>query len=440
MISNVRKIALAILCEQEAAGKYVNLALSSHKADGLSGEEMAFLTALVYTAVERRLKYDYYISAISQRDAGKIDPYTKNILRLGMCQIFDMHSIPDFAAVNETVKLARNSGERSFVNGVLRSAVRRKEDPPMPPEEKNYKRYLSVKYSFPLWIVKELDALYGREMTERTLRFFNEEKYTDITVNTTKISVVDYSKKLAEIGIDHAPDPNTGISIRIKSSVNPERLPGFADGLFFVQDRASLISACALDAEAGDLVVDTCACPGGKSFATAILTADKARIHSFDLHSTKLPLIVNGAARLGIGSISVAERDALCPDPALISRADRVICDAPCSGMGVLGKKADLRYKSREDVDELPELQYSILSSAKEYLKDGGTLTYSTCTLRPEENGEVVDRFLSENNNFSLCDFEVGEYRSVDGRLTLLPGVHGTDGFFVAKLVKGERK
>ena len=433
MKPDIRQIALQILCEQESAGKYVNLALSSHKADRLSPEERASLTALLYTTVEKKLTYDYYISAISAREAGKIDPYTRNILRLGLCQLLDMKSIPDFAAVNETVRLSRSSGERSFVNGVLRNAARNKDSLPMPSEEKNYKRYLSVKYSFPLWIVKAFDSLFGREETERILEFYNTEKYTDITVNTTKISVSDYAERLKQRGLeiellDGAP------SIRILRSVNPESLEGFSEGLFFVQDRASLISALALGARSGELIIDSCACPGGKSFATAILTGDGADIRSFDLHGTKLSLISSGAERLGLKSVKPACRDALTPDPELFGKADRVICDAPCSGLGVLGKKADLRYKDEAEIAKLPELQYSILEESAKYLKAGGAMTYSTCTVLPEENGEIIDKFISEHPDFALSDFEVSGLCSENGRLTLLPSKNRCDGFFVARL------
>ena len=433
MKTDIRKIALDILSEQEAAGKYVNLALSSHKADRLKPEERAQLTALLYTTAERKLSYDYYISAISARESEKIDPHTKNILRLGICQILDMSSIPDFAAVNETVKLARSSGERSFVNGVLRRIAREKDSLPMPSEEKNYKRYLSVKYSFPLWIVKALDGLFGREETEKILKFYNEEKYTDLTVNTCKISVEDFVARLRDEGYEPEVLEDTP-SVRLHRSVNPERLSGFSEGHFFVQDRASLISAIALGAKEGELIVDTCACPGGKSFATAVLTKDLADIRSFDLHFAKLSLITGGAERLGLSSVKAEQRDALEPDLTLIGKADKVICDVPCSGLGVLGKKADLRYKDPEGVEALPELQLNILTESAKYLRSGGILTYSTCTLLPSENGEVIDKFLEANPEFEPIDFTAAGFASEGGRLTLVPSRHGCDGFFVARI------
>ena len=431
---NIRQIALRILDEYEAGDKYINLALSSHLTDGLSREEKAALTALLYSSVERSLTYDYYICAISKRSDGDIDPHTKNILRLGLCQLLDMHSIPDFAAVNETVKLARNKGEKAFVNGVLRHAANNKDSLPMPDENKNYRRYLSVKYSFPLAIVKHLDRLYGREATESILSFYNTEKYTDITLNTLKTTQNEYMDRLAELGITAEQNEFAKSSLRIPTSVNPERLPGFSEGLFFVQDRASAICSEVLSAEENELVIDVCSAPGGKSLASAIHSSDKAEIYSFDLHESKLSLISDSAKRLGMNSIKVDQRDATKPDESLIGKADKVICDAPCSGLGVLGKKPDLRYKDLAAAFELPELQLDILTASARYLKRGGTLVYSTCTLNHAENEDIVRVFLENNREFESVPFTVGNIDCAEGMLTLLPHIHNTDGFFIAKI------
>ena len=433
---NIRQIALGILDEYEAGGKYINLSLASHKADNLTREERAQLTALLYTAVERKLTYDYYISALSGRSQEDIDSHTRNILRLGLCQLIDMTSMPDFAAVNETVKLARSKGESAFVNGILRRAARERDSLPVPPEAKNYKRYLSVKHSFPLGIVKHFDALYGRENTEKILEFYNTEKYTDITVNTTKISVADYLNMLTDSGVLAVASADLPHSLRIEASVNPERLPGFSDGLFFVQDRASAVSSMALFSISDGVTVDVCSAPGGKSFASAILSGDTGRIYSFDLHESKLSLIESGADRLGLKSISVDERDALTPDESLLGKADRVICDVPCSGLGVLGKKPDLRYKDLTALTSLPPLQLDILTASAGYLRSGGELIYSTCTLNPEENEQVVEKFLENNPDFALADFTVGSLKSERGMLYMLPHIHSTDGFFMAKIIK----
>ena len=432
----VREAALHLLSEYESNGKYVNLSLTSHVADAFSPKERAFLTALLYTSVERKLTYDYYICALSGRGIDSISPRVRDILRLGLCQIISLDSIPDFAAVNETVKLAKNAGERSFINGVLRAAVRKKETDslPLPDKAKNYLRYLSVRESFPLATVKLLASEYGVEATEVMLDAFNNERHTDIAVNTLKISRDAYLALLKANGYEASVSELSSISLRIPSSVDPRMLPGFDEGLFFVQDSACTASVEVLGARQGDMIADACSAPGGKSFAAAILTHDAARIHSFDIHESKLSLIEGGAARLALSSIKASVRDATEPAPELIGSLDRVICDVPCSGLGVLGKKPDLRYKSLDELGELPELQYSILSASSRYLKAGGRLIYSTCTLAPQENGCVVERFLAEHSDFSACDFQVSGICSQNGMLTLLPYIHRTDGFFIALL------
>ncbi|MBQ8320940.1 MAG: 16S rRNA (cytosine(967)-C(5))-methyltransferase RsmB [Clostridia bacterium] len=431
---NIREIALSLLEGYEAGGKYVNLALSSHITDSLTTSESSALTALLYTTVEQKLRYDYYIAALSGRSISDINLTTRNILRLGLCQILDMHSIPDFAAVNETVKLAKGRGERSFVNGVLRAAVRKKDDMPMPPKEKNYRRYLSVKHSFPLWIVKLLSDVVGEEELDALLHFYNTSKYTDITVNRIKTTPEEVKDELLSHGLDVYIHIDTGLTLRTDRSFNPENIDGFRNGRFFIQDTASAIAARVLSPSPSDVLVDVCSAPGGKSFAAAILMGDCGEIHSFDLHESKLSLIEGGRDRLGLKSLTVSCRDALNPDTALFGRADKVICDVPCSGLGVLSKKPDLRYKSEELIAELPALQLKILTESAKYLKDGGVLLYSTCTLNPKENEEVVRAFLEENGDFYAVDFEVGGLSSKNGRLTLIPHIHKTDGFFMAKL------
>ena len=434
---NVRELTLSLLCDCEANGKYVNLSLSSHRTDKLSVEERGFLTVLLYTVTERRITYDYYISAIANRSLEKIDPTTLNILRIGMCQIVDISSVPDHAAVNETVALARNPGEKSFVNGVLRQAARLKAEGklPLPPREKKLSRYLSVAYSFPHWIVKHFISLYGEEDTERLLEHFNTARYTDLTVNLTKIDKDSFITMLDEAGYTTVPTADTRLGVRIAGSVNPRNLPGFDEGLFFVQDTACSVSAEALGVCAGERTVDVCACPGGKSFAAAILSGD-GEVLSLDIHKSKLSLIEDGARRLGLGGITTAAHDATEPIEELLESFDKVICDVPCSGLGVLGKKPDIRYRDNQSLQNLPELQHNILSASSRYLKAGGVILYSTCTLNPDENERVVERFLSENREFSPVDFTVGELSSSGGMLTLLPHVHATDGFFIAKLRK----
>jgi 16S rRNA (cytosine967-C5)-methyltransferase len=435
---NIREIALKLLMDYEECGKYVNLSLNSHIADGLGGEDRARLTALLYTTVEHKLTYDYYIAALSGRGIEKLTDHTKCILRLGLCQIVDMDNIPDFAAVNETVKLAKNPGERSLVNGILRRAVREKGSLPLPKKEKNAARYYSVAYSLPLATVKHFIGELGEDETVKLFETFNSQPPISLTVNTLKISVDDFISELEKQGYTATRVKFSPITVTLSEAANPRKIKGFEEGWFYVQDEASAIAALALSAKSGDTVIDVCSAPGGKSFASAILSSDKARIHSFDLHESKLSLITDTADRLGIRSVTASVRDALTPDESLIGRADKLLCDVPCSGLGVIAKKPDLRYKDISATTELPPLQLDILTASSRYLKKGGELVYSTCTLNPRENAEVVHKFLDQNPDFTLVDFSVGSLKSEDGVLTLWPHIHNTDGFFISKLRKNK--
>ncbi len=434
----IREIALSLLDEYEIGGKYVNLSLKSHLTDGLVKEERAFLTVLVYTAVERKLTYDYYVSSISKRGSKDIDVHTLNILRLGMAQLLHVKSVPAYAAVNETVKLGRHKGERAFVNGVLRAAVRliERDELPLPEREKNLPRYLSVLYSFPLKTVKHFVSLIGEGETEKLLAAFNESSYTDITVNTRKISREELSSGLLQYGINSSLSDRSMYSMRVSGSFNPEKIDEFRKGLFFVQDEICSVAIDALELREGDSVVDVCSAPGGKSFASAIRVGDGGSVLALDLHESKLSLIESGAMRLGLNNIKVFERDAREPDEALYSAFDRVICDVPCSGLGVMGKKPDIRYKSLDDCSELPELQKIILAESSKYLKTGGILVYSTCTLNPDENERVVEEFLKNHPEFEAEDFALGDIVSERGMFTAYPHRHFTDGFFISKLRK----
>lgn len=434
MSTNIRKTALALLRSYELEERYVNLLANAPQLSSLSREESAQVTALLYTCVEKKLTYDYLISALAGRSMDTIDPYVRDVLRIGLCQILHMEKIPDFAAVNETVKLGRHKGEISFINAVLRSAVVKKGNLPYPDRKKNAYRYMSIMYSVPLPTVKLFASIFGEEECERLLISFSEPSALSVTVNTAKISRDALLSKLSEYGAEASVYSDTGI--RFKTSLPPKSLPGFAEGEFFVQDEASRVEAVALDAEAGQTVVDVCAAPGGKSFAAAIKVGKEGRVYSFDLHESKLSLISDGALRLGLDNISVFARDALSADPELFGKADRVICDVPCSGFGVFSKKPDIRYKDLGAVSQLPALQYSILEESVRYLKTGGVLVYSTCTLIPDENEGVSDKFVSEHPEFEYEPFICSELSAPDGKLTLLPHRHGTDGFYIAKLRK----
>ncbi len=428
---NTRRIALKLLLEFEEREGFANLLLSDRVlAD--AGEDAAFLTALFYGTIERKITLDYLIGALAVRSPEAVTLRARCILRLGLYQLLYMN-IPPHAAVAETVSLGNGKGEKGFLNAVLREADRQRDALPMPPREKTV-RYLSVKYSFPQSTVRRFLSLFAED-TEKILAVYNEPAPLSLTARSACVRE-ELLRRFAAAGLRAEKTPYAPLGIRIYTPVSPTALYGFEEGLFFVQDEASGIAMAALSPQKGDTVIDVCSAPGGKTFGAAFLAEREGRFYAFDLYESKLPLIESGAERLGI-PVTVGRMDSAEGDPALYGSADRVICDVPCSGLGVLGKKADLRY--REVNEELSPLQYRILSVSANYLKEGGTLLYSTCTLTKEENEQNVLRFLTEHPDFSAVDFTVGTERTVkseNGMLTLLPHVHGTDGFFMAKLVK----
>lgn len=428
-MTNVRRTVLSLLLAEEERDGFANLLLSD-AVIARAGEDAARLTALFYGTVERRLTLDYAIGTLASREPSSLTPHTRNLLRLGLYQIYFSH-IPVHAAVDETVSLGEGRGERALVNAVLRRAA--STPLPLPPEGRRA-RHMSVKHAFPLSTVRHFVALYGEEETEELLSAFNRVAPLTVTVNLLKTTPEELLALWEKHGIRAERTAYSSRSLRLAQSISPERLPGFAEGYFLVQDEASALCAEALDAREGETVIDVCSAPGGKILSAATAMGGDGRLYAFDLHESKLSLIRASGARLGVLPDTRAV-DATVGEPTLFGCADRVICDVPCSGLGVLGKKPDLRYRERSET--LAPLGLAILKASTRYLKAGGTLVYSTCTLSPDENEENVRRFLSENESFAPVDFAFGgDLCSRDGMLTLLPHRHGTDGFFIAKLKK----
>jgi len=434
-MADVRKLTLELLRSYEEEGRYVNLLPNSSRIRALSTDEHSIVTALLYTTVENKLTYDYFISAFAARPISDIDPYVRDVLRIGLCQILHMDSVPDFAAVNETVRLARHKGESGFINAILRRAVKEKNNLPYPDKTKNLSRFLSIFYSIPQKTVKMFISIFGDEC-EDYIRAVIRERPLSLTVNTNKISRDAFIEKNRALGA--YPSENTDMGVMISERAYPADIPGYADGEFFVQDESSRIAVLSAGVVQGDTVVDVCAAPGGKSFLAAISAEDSGRVYSFDIHESKLSLIRSGAQRLGLSSVFAEANDATLPKTELYGKADKVICDVPCSGLGVFSKKPDLRYKDTEAISTLPPLQYEILCKSIEYLKPGGVLIYSTCTVNPAENAEITDRFISEHPDFSYDPICVGGINAPEGRITLLPHKHNTDGFYIAKLRKNK--
>lgn len=429
---DARKEALRLLLRAETDGVFVNLLLPERDENG-DARERALLTALLYGVTERLITLDYAAAVFTARPASALSPHTRCLFRMGLYQIYFMDKIPRFAAVSSTVKLAENRGEAALLNACLRKAA---ETPlPLPPREKNAARYLSVAYSFPLPTVKLFLSLFGEAETEALLSAFNSPPSLTLRVNTARIARDAYLDLLHKNGIAAEATPYSPFGVRLQKSVDPARLPLYSEGGFFVQDEASQIEAVALGAKEGERIYDACAAPGGKSFSAAIEVGETGSVTASELHASKLSLIEDGARRLGLHNIKAVSRDASLPLLEAEREAyDRVVVDAPCSGLGVFGKKPDLRYLSLSRLDELCPIQSEILFSAAEGVKKGGVLVYSTCTLSSKENGEQVAAFLAARPDFSPVDFSAGELRSQNGMLTLLPHKHNTDGFFIAKL------
>lgn len=416
-INPARQAAHTSLVSCLANDKFVNLEVSAIlKRTNLQGADRGLYTALVYTTIERLLTIDYIISKLSFRPVDEIDEKTLCAVRLGICQLEFMDKIPPHAAVDESVELCPRKS-RGFANALLRSFLRKKPD--MPKKEAGELLYLSVKYSTPVELCELFVRDYGDE-AEDVLAAFLEKKDTAIRVNSLR---AESAEKAILMGAYKSELCRDVMLVKSFDGV----LDGVEKGDWFVQDEASALCAQMVGAKPGETVVDTCAAPGGKSFALALNMENKGRIYSFDLHDNKISLIKKGAQKLGIDIIEAEARDARNPREDIIEKADRVLCDAPCSGFGVIGKKPDIKYKDVKASEGLPRVQAQVIRGAAQYVKKGGVLVYSTCTILKRENEEIVKDFLRENPQFELVEMK-----------TMLPHIDGTDGFFICKMIRKE--
>ena len=441
--TDIRELALGILLEVSAGGEYSHIALRNvlDKYQYLEKQERAFLTRLVEGTLERRIELDYIIDQFSSVKVRKQKPVIRELLRMSVYQLKYMDSVPDSAVCNEAVKLAQKKGFRQlkgFVNGVLRNIARNLGEVKLP-SEKEPVRYLSVRYSMPEWMVKEWLTLYGREQTETMLAAFYEKAPLTIRVNKNRISPAELKVRLEAQNIRVQAAPYIDGALQIEGFDYLGGLPEFREGLFQVQDVSSMLAVEIAGVKTGDHCIDVCAAPGGKSLYLAEKAGETGGVDARDLTDYKAEMIRDNAERLGVTNVTVSVKDACVYDEASKEKADVLLADLPCSGLGVLSKKTDLKYRmSKEQQQELQELQRKILSTAEAYVKPGGTLVYSTCTINRGENEENVRWFLSHfpYEAVSLDDCLPKELRSEttkQGYLQLLPGVHQCDGFFIAK-------
>lgn len=403
----------------------------------LDSREAALATRLGYGVIQNRLLLDYYISSYCVQKAHKLEPVIRNILRIGGYQILFMDKIPHRAAVNEAVEMCRRYGRpraAAMVNAVLRKFVTNWMNMPEIPHGSTAE-YLSIRYSHPLWLVKRLLDILPPEEVQEFLKGNNEIVPTTIHTNLLKTSDDALVEELKQSGVEVARHSWLSHCYTVSSTGNLERLPAFAEGHFMVQDAAAHLVSMVAGVQSGDRVQDVCAAPGGKSFAAAILMGGNGEILSCDIHPHKLKLIENGAKRLGIECVRTALSDAREHHTAWVRAADVVLADVPCSGLGIIRKKPDIRYKDPKELAQLPAIQREILENVCEYVRIGGTLLYSTCTVLPEENEEITDAFLRNHPEFELTPFSLPlPIGSCKGNLTLWPQVNGTDGFYICRM------
>lgn len=433
---NARQAALIALERCEKDGAWVSAALDGViKKEALDRREAALASALAFGVLQNRDYFDFLISRFSRTPPEKLERKVRDILRLGVCQLVGFDRIPARAAVNETVSLCAASGvERasSLVNAVLRRVAENVGAlPPVPGE--GTAQYLATRYSHPLWLAERFVSEKGYAFTEALFAADNLPAPLDIQVNTLRCTRESYLRSLdeREIAYELPPFPENCVCL---PGAAVTALPGYEEGLLYIQDRAARTAVDIASLESGMRVMDACASPGGKSFAAAMNMRGRGKILACDIHEKKLPIIEGTAARLGLDMIETRTLDARVFVPEYETAFDAVIADVPCSGLGVIRKKPEIRGKKPETIAALPAIQRDILENLSRYVRPGGILLYCTCTILREENEAVVEAFLADHNEFYVCDFSVGDRASQNGCYTFYPHIDRTDGFFVAKL------
>ena len=441
---DAREAAMLALNACQRQGGWSDGALKKQlAAAALSGRDAALATQLCFGVLQNQMLLDFYLAKFSNIPLKRMEGKVVQTLRLGAYQMLFLTRIPHSAAVNSAVALVKahckNPRAAGMVNGILRSMERSLQNMPVIPQGDPV-AYLSTLYSHPEWLVKEFILSLGEEETAQLLAADNSQPPTAVMVNTTRTTAETLKAMLEADHVEAEPHPWLENCLLLSRTGDLERLEAFQQGLFYVQDPASRLSVLAAGAKPGMRVLDCCAAPGGKSFAAAIAMENQGEIVSCDLHPHKKKLIQAGADRLGLTIITPKTADGKVFRPEWERAFDLVLVDAPCSGLGVIRKKPDIRYKDPALLADLPAVQLDILRNAARYVRPGGTLMYSTCTLLYRENGEVVETFLAENKAYKAETFTlpgpVGPVQS--GSVTLWPHRHGTDGFFISKMRREE--
>lgn len=433
-----RELVLGILLSVTRDGEYSHIALRNvlNKYQYLDKKERAFITRVTEGTLERMIELDYIINQFSKVKVNKMKPVIRNILRSAVYQLKYMDSIPNSAVCNEAVKLAVKKGFsnlKGFVNGVLRNVERNLNAITYPDD-------LSIQYSMPEWILNQWLRDYDRDMVKMMLQDFQKEKPTTIRCNLSRMTKEELIETLKAEGVQVQEHPYLPYALMISDYDYLGDLKSFQAGAFYVQDISSMLVAHLANPKKEDFVIDVCAAPGGKALHVAQLLDGTGHVVARDLTDYKVGLIEENILRSGHGNMEAVRWDATVLDETAVESADIVIADLPCSGLGVLGKKTDLKYKMTEEMQtDLVALQQQILTTVKNYVKPGGTLLYSTCTIHREENMGNVHWFLEKHPEFELASIKedlcetLKPYVQEEGCLQLLPGIHESDGFFIAK-------
>lgn len=424
-----RVLAFKSLVKSTADASYSNLVLNSalESQKDFSSEDRALFSRLYLGVVEKKITLDYLLSQISDLPLNKLSTEALVLLEMGLFQILYMDRIPDHAAVFETVEAAKKYDKKAYgyINAVLRRAIREKESLPLRLELPG-KKGLSLKYGYPKWMVSLFREAYGKTACEEILKAQNVPASLTLRVNTLKTSVSELETVLKADGIPYHRSEICKNGLVIEKGIPPTKLRGFDEGLFFIQDAAAQRAVDRLGIRKGERVLDLCAAPGGKSFGAAMDMENEGELTSLELYPQRLRLIESGAERLGIRCLTARVNDSTAIPEEWRGYFDKVICDVPCSGYGVIAKKPDIRHKKKEEKESLPPLQLAILKAGAEALRPGGRILYSTCTLNPEENEHVVEAFLKEIPGF----VRIGKEE------TLFPVGGENDGFYSDLLEK----
>ena len=446
-----REIALDIVMDiaesKEGQEKFSHIVINQtlKKYEFLDKQDRGFINIISEGTLERIITIDFIINQYSNIKVKKMKPLIRNLLRISVYQIKYMDKSPDYAICNEAVKIAKKRGFKKlsgFVNGVLRNIIRKPEKVVFPNENKEPVRSLSIKYSAPEWLVTLFIEQYGKETAKKILEDSLKEKPTSIRCNLNKTSINQLVIELENANVDVNRGSYLDYALKISNYDSIDRLYGFKEGLFTVQDESTMLVGEIANPKKNSLVIDVCAAPGGKTLHIAEKLNNTGQVISRDISEKKVELIEENIKRLELTNIKTQMHDALELDQELINKADIVVVDAPCSGLGVIAKKPDIKYNMTLDKQkDLVKLQRQILQTVSQYVKEGGSLIYSTCTINKEENIENVEWF-TKHYPFSLESingFLPDKLQSKDtnkGYISLIPGIHETDGFFIARLVR----